>query len=452
MSVPAQHAHRHIYHFTHMDNLPGLLKTGLLCNNHAEFPAGSCRSIAEEGIQERRARMDVSCGPGGKVHDYVPLYFGSLSPMLLAVVNKKNVDQYNILYFEFSISLLEEENVVFTDASANTIAPPNFYSDPAELTRLNWTEIDSLKWSSADETLRHQRMAEVLVHSSLPLETARRVIVWNKDIKKQVEKIVSKTGAAFPPIEFESPDRRHYFLNFLSPDPEERKQSLVTGPQGMAARYRRACREIAAKRGQREDAPFETPKKLLQALRDEFGSLPHTAELIGLKSANGIHKHTVDVHTLDVVARLRALPEFDKFESEVQDRIELAAFLHDIGKGPKARWAGNEGLQKVDPNHAVRAMPMMVEILTEHVGKVRQENAEFITKLVCYHDLVGEVLGKDRDEQQIVDIAESKLELKALFALGKADATSLVDWWWNQDLASALYDRCWKAIKVRTGE
>src|SRR5579859_8081474 len=99
MSIPAKHAHRCIYHFTHVENLPRLVKTGFLCNNHPDFPAAGCRSIAEAGIQERRAAMDVPCGPGGKVHDYVPLYFGSLSPMLLAVVNKKNVDQYNILYF-----------------------------------------------------------------------------------------------------------------------------------------------------------------------------------------------------------------------------------------------------------------------------------------------------------------------------------------------------------------
>jgi hypothetical protein len=26
----------------------------------------------------------------------------------------------------------------------------------------------------------------------------------------------------------------------------------------------------------------------------------------------------------------------------------LAAYLHDIGKGPKERWAGNGGIQKVD--------------------------------------------------------------------------------------------------------
>ena len=41
-------------------------------------------------------------------------------------------------------------------------------------------------------------------------------------------------------------------------------------------------------------------------------------------------------------------------------------------------------------------------------------------KLVCYHDLVGDVLGKGRDEQQIVDVVDDEDELDMLFALGKA--------------------------------
>ncbi|MCZ2154473.1 MAG: DarT ssDNA thymidine ADP-ribosyltransferase family protein [Bryobacterales bacterium] len=444
MPIPLAHRYRSIFHFTHIDNLPDILQTGFLCNNHDDFPQNGCRSIAEQGIQERRAQMEVSCGPGGLVHDYVPLYFGSLSPMLLAVVNRKNVDQMDILYFEFPIALVNRDDVVFTDASANTVLPPNFYADPSDLDQLNWGEIDSLKWKSANDTLRHQRMAEVLVHSHLPMTDAVRVVVWNEGTKQRVQKIVAKAGVPFPQIEFESPTRRHWFNKFM----ENSKASIVMGPREIAMHYKEACKEVADKSGQNEGAPFGTPSELLDALREDFGCLPHTAELIGLKSENGVHKQTVDVHTLEVVEKLKALPEFAELPTDCQRRVELAAFLHDIGKGPRSRWDSNGGLQKVDPDHPVRAMPMMVDILTNHVGKVKQTNAELILKLVCYHDLVGEVLGKGRDEQQIVDVADSKLELDMLFALGRADATSLVEWWWDEDEASALYDRCRATMKV----
>jgi hypothetical protein len=92
---------------------------------------------------------------------------------------------------------------------------------------------------------------------------------------------------------------------------------------------------------------------------------------------------------------------------------------------------------------------MMVDILTKQVKRVKQGNAEVILKLVCYHDLVGEVLGKGRDEAQIVDVAKNKLELDMLFALGKADATSLSEGWWTEEDASKLYGRCLAAIDAR---
>ena len=447
MAIPPRHKHRSIYHFTHIDNLANILRKGFLCNNHAQFP-NRCRSIAEVGIQARRAEMAVTTGVGGMVHDYVPLYFGSLSPMLLAVVNKKNVDQMDILYFEFPISILNRDDVVFTDASANTLVPPTFYSDPSDLGKLNWTAIDSLKWGCASDEEKHQRMAEVLVFSHLPLNQAARVVVWNQAAKKRVQDLVNKAGVSFPPIEFESPDRRHYFIKFA--DEDRKGESLVTGPRGIAKTYARACQAIKQNTEEPLPTAFETPKALLQALRTDFGCLPHTAELVGLRSANGIHKKTVDVHTLEVVEKLRDLPEFQNLPADLQPRVELAGYLHDIGKGPKRRWAKSGGLQKVDPDHAVGAMPMMVEIFTQHVKKIKQENAELVLKLVCYHDLVGEVLGKGRDEQQIVDVAANTLELDMLFMLGKADATALVDSWWDEDEASALYDRCWTAIQRRS--
>jgi hypothetical protein len=440
MPIPAGHAHRYVYHFSHIDNLPGLLRHGFLANNHPRFP-GKHRSIAAAGIQDRRAQMVVPCGPGGCVHDYVPFYFGSISPMLLGVVNAKNVDQYDILYFEFSIALAARKDAIFTNASANTSIPPDFYSDPADLARLDWAAIDSPKWGNVDDDFRHRRMAELLVHRELPVIAAARCVVWNASLKKRVEKIVN--GARFPPIEHQDPARRHWFLDFAN----KKSSSLVQGPKEIASIFAAACKLVEEHAGKTAgEAKFKSLKHLRDGLRADFGCLPHTAELIELKSANGIHKRTVDVHTKEVVAKLLSLPEYQSFDQKAQMLVEIAAYLHDIGKGPRSRWDSNGGLQKVDPNHPVGAMPMMAEILTEHVATVSEASARILLKLVCYHDLVGDVLGRGRDEQQIIDVVDDEEELDMLFALGKADATVLVEHWWNEEAANALYARCLEAI------
>jgi UTP:GlnB (protein PII) uridylyltransferase len=155
----------------------------------------------------------------------------------------------------------------------------------------------------------------------------------------------------------------------------------------------------------------------------------------------------VDVHTKEVVANLLASPEYEALEAGAKWLVELAAYLHDIGKGPRSRWDKSGGVQRVDLNHPVRAMPMMVDVLTRQIASVTQESADIVTKLVCYHDLVGDVLGNGRDEQQIVDVVADEEQLDMLFALGKADATALADWEWDEEEAGKLYDRCLAAVE-----
>ena len=445
MSIPPNHSSRYIYHFSHIDNLKSIIQHGLLANMHSNFAATGARSIAASTIQERRAVMEIPFEGGGVVHNYVPLYFGSLSLMLLGVINKKNVDQCDILYFEFPIGILNSPGVIFTDASANTATPPTFFNDLRQLDKINWSEVDSIKWKCANDDLRHQRMAEALIPPPLSLQDAKRIVVWNKDTKSEVIKIAAECGITLPPLEYESRERRHYFCKFVNGSNGE---SLVTGPRGIASVFEATCLEIAKLPQGLQCASFLTLQSLLEGLRIDFGSIPQTAELVGLKSANGVHKLTVDLHTQAVVAKLKSLPEFEVLSQAQRNIVELATYLHDIGKGPKSRWAYNGGVQAVDPDHPVAAMPMMIEIFNTSVRFWTDTDARIVTKLVCYHDLVGEVIGKGRDQQQIWEIASDQGELDMLFAIGKADATSLAEHWWDASAAAVLYCRCLAAINA----
>ena len=373
------------------------------------------------------------------MHDYVPLYFCTRSLMLLSVINAKNIDQMDILYFEFPISLVGREDAVFSDASANTLIPPTFYNDPNYLDKLNWDEIDSLAWKCSSDTLKQQRAAELLILNNLNLNTANRCIVWDNDTKSRVEDIVAEAGVYFPKIDLESRHRRHWFFNFQ----EGENTSVVRGPREIKMDYEQACELIERERAKhKRTAPFAYMRDLLEGMHKDFGCVKHTGELINLKSENGVHKRTVDIHTQEVVSNLISLAEYKKLGRKQKLIVELAAYFHDIGKGPRSRWDKNNGIQKVDPNHPVRAMPMMVDILTKYTGSISRKSAESLTKLVCYHDLVGDVLGRGRDKQQIVDIINDQDELDMLFALGRADVTALVEHWWDDDQATQLYDWC----------
>jgi len=452
MPIPPEHAWRHLYHFTLLENLEGVLRHGFVSCNEQIRMGISHKSIASDSIQERRAKMTVPCGPGGVVHDYVPLYFSMLSPMLLQLLNAKNVDQEYLLHFAFPISLTERPDVVFTDASANRIEQPNFFEDPADLARLNWTAIDLKKWGSTDERTKQMRMAEALVHQKLLHSDAAYVLVWNVSVKERVEAIFHKVGVPLPNIVFNGHMGHHpWFTNFRTELPEDMKQRTIAhGPAVIRACYDRIIGEILSGRKAAPPSPrFESLAALLEALRTTgLAVLPETAELVGLASANEVHERDVGEHTLQVVSNLCASPEYAALSPEDQILTELAAYVHDIGKGPKSRWDRCGGRQQVDNNHPIRSAEMLKRILLEEVAALSEREIRVLTKLVCYHDLVGDICGRGRKRQQLIDIADDSRDVDMLVAIGHADALSVREAW-GQLISSQVSElRTWAMSEI----
>lgn len=421
MPVPTEYSLRHVYHFTHVDNLRDILRNGLLSYNEQTRLGLHHRSIALSHIQARRAAMQVPCGPGGVVHDYVPLYFCMRSSMLLSVVNSKNCDQQFLIYFAFPMALFDAAPVVFTDAAANAATSPNFFTDPADLSRLHWGSIDSQKWTLGEEGNR-QRMAEVLVQRSLSVSECSYLVVWNESIKKHVLNIYQEAGIAPPPVRFDS---KHYFTKY----PHAPNESLVTGPGFTKRSYTRTVEATHQGLESGQSPRYASITQLLQALRADLSALPETAELVGLQSQNEMHTEDVGTHTRRVVEKLVASQEFANLNEEDKLLVELSAFLHDIGKGPKSRWAAYGGVQQVDPDHPVKGLPMVQRILCEEVQTCDPRSAKAICKLVCYHDLVGDIVARGRDPRQLEDIAENERDLDMLIALAKADMASVREYW-----------------------
>jgi len=224
---------------------------------------------------------------------------------------------------------------------------------------------------------------------------------------------------------------------------ETRRRSIVMGPYVIASSLAETVEQLLPEIGKAHSAPYSSLKSLLEALRGDMGVLPETAELVGLESDNEMHSEDVGTHTLKVVDRLRNQPEYENLSPTDKILVELAAYLHDIGKGPKSRWTRNEGRQQVDPDHPVKALPMVRRILTEDVASLKKRSAKVICKLVCYHDLVGDIVGKGRRPEELIDVVEDPRELDMLIALGKADMLSVDPLWLlvNKPMIDALRER-----------
>lgn len=434
MPIPIQYQHVEVYHFLHLDNLESVCRYGLLSCNMQYQKKIKHHSIALAGIQNRRASMSVTVEPGGVVHDYVPFYFCKRSPMLLHVLNAKNVDQQLLVYLCLPITIMDQQPCVFTDSSANRNDAPSFFNDPMNLDKLNWSEINSLKWKSDSELLKQQKMAELLIHQHLEFTSIPRLVVWNESIADIVRKILDDCECPYPVIEYDS---KHYFTKY----PSKTLESLVTGPHFALRRYRETVKRTLEGINKKTNATYPNLHALKDGLRKDIDCLPELGELEGLYTTNPLHGDHLGEHTRIVVSNLLALPEYNALNPTDQLLCELAAYFHDMGKGPKARWESSGGKYNLDPDHPLAALPMLERILVSDVAKMKPRSARILCKLVCYHDLVGDILGKNRDEQQLIEIVDDERELDMLMALAKADVLAVNTNWWNDEAAKALRER-----------
>lgn len=436
MTIPDNHKWRYIFHFTDIHNLDSIVKNGLLCPNIKKERGIIHKNIANMNIQERRAKMDVTAGPGGKVHDYVPFYFSSINPMLLTLLNQKNVDQPFIIYFCVKIQRLLQDDAVFTDASANTNEAPNFYSDPKELDKLDWELIDKRTWGKGTDEEKHKKMAEAFIHHTVELKDIDCIVVWNKSVKEEVEKVFRDNNLEPPTIVLDGYEKlqkyKFYYTKFFIPGQTD--HTLVKGPLQLLCEYQNLLKRIKEKRKKKTNYTFQTIGDLVAAIDNDFTVLPELKELVDLQQNYSPHEDTVEEHTKIVVAGIKKQTFYNQAPLKTKALLKLAAYLHDIGKGPKSKW--DDGIMnRAYPDHPADAVPMLERILTDEIANISDEEIRQLCMLVIYHDIVGDCIKRGRDIKQIVKIIKDENDLEMLSAMAIAD-TKAISSLWAMEIAS----------------
>lgn len=429
MGIPKRYLGRYFYHFTHIANISSIVEQGgLLSTNLKELYGIKHYNIANTNIQKRRGKMVVPTGPGGVVHDYVPFYFASTNPMLLGLLNRKVVDQPYICFIAISIERLLEDSVVFTDASANTAVPPSFYSDPDDLDELNWALIDSRRWGQDSEDEMHIRMAEVLVYQKAPLDWIDSYIVFNDIAGQEIRNCYRAAGIKKPAISGDwFNDRPFYFTKFFMEGREN--ETLVKGPIQLYEQYKDLVAAVI--RNQEDDPPapprFEDIADALTVLENDFCAIPELEDIYDLRTDNPSHYETVGDHTMRVVNNVKDSFFFKTLGPKRKKAVRLAAYLHDIGKGPKEKWAG--GVQNAYPDHPADAIPMLARILSEDFAQLSEKEIWWICLLVVYHDLMGDIISNGRDKAELFHLKLGAKELNMLAALTEADVRAISRGW-----------------------
>ncbi|NOQ36518.1 MAG: DUF4433 domain-containing protein [Methylococcaceae bacterium] len=178
-----------IYHFTHLDNFSKLIKTGsILCKNQMIAENQRYQSAAYEDIQNQRKAHPVPVLPYGTLHDYVPFYFCSRSPMLYSIKqgNLINIQMDKLVFLKSSVQTVIAVNKAFVFTDGHAIMDfSDYYNNVADLKNVSWEVVNAHYWNDFDDG-RRLRQAEFLVHQFVEWQLIETIGVYSQQIKDEI--------------------------------------------------------------------------------------------------------------------------------------------------------------------------------------------------------------------------------------------------------------------------
>jgi hypothetical protein len=182
-----------LYYLTPFDNLGSILRLGILAKNLAPRKHAS---FANPDMQSRRRRIRPRQDLALTLNDCVPLFFAPRPPLLC----EKKEQQSDIVYVRVDPVVLLEPGVAFS--TRNAVSAALFFTDIADLDKLNWDVLRAHDWGSDDEAQHREnelwRQAEAQIPVRVPVARFLDLCVYDEDGLQAAQDIVSEGGVSLP--------------------------------------------------------------------------------------------------------------------------------------------------------------------------------------------------------------------------------------------------------------
>lgn len=166
-----------LYHMTHISNLKGILKDGLMSHNLVRTYV----DISNNDVNKRRIRND---NPHKiSLHQYVPLYFNPRNAMLFSC--QKQFGE-NVVILEIDNEVISNDYTLFSEGNAAR-KDSKITTNKLDLPNFKWEDINSLAWSDnyrgVDENLKSLMMSESLILNRINPKSILRIFCINEDVR-----------------------------------------------------------------------------------------------------------------------------------------------------------------------------------------------------------------------------------------------------------------------------
>lgn len=195
-----------IYRIIHIDNLLLCLKRGgMHAPNYVPDDGLEYKTIHNREIQlERHIRL-IPCGQKGTIHDYLPFYFGVLSPMLLQLCTGR-VAGYDegpspLIYAVSTIGAIIAARLPYVFSDGHGIATfTDWFDDIEDLDSVDWDVVPLRCWSDtiSDPDRQRRKQAEFMVHKFCPWTVVQEIGVYDDVAEDRVQGIIGSYSVKTP--------------------------------------------------------------------------------------------------------------------------------------------------------------------------------------------------------------------------------------------------------------
>jgi ssDNA thymidine ADP-ribosyltransferase, DarT len=192
-----------ILRLVHLESLPTLLsRRGLHAARHVPADGLPYRAIHDVEVQGARHDCSIPCGPGGRITDYVPFYFGPRTPMLFRLhtgqVRGYAEGQKRLVYLVADVDEVRTAGLPFVFSDGHGLAAfTRWFDEPRHLDEVDWKAVNARYWASdaTDNDRQRRKQAEFLIHRFCPWEVIRGIVVVDAEMKTAAESLLAR----FPP-------------------------------------------------------------------------------------------------------------------------------------------------------------------------------------------------------------------------------------------------------------